>query len=65
MREEATLHWRRDALALREINIETAQQNDNPIIHLNRVGIVKAEEIMPGIFIGLPGNCLVQPKKGT
>jgi len=27
-----------------------------------RVGIVKAEETMPGVFIG---NCLVKPEKGT
>jgi len=32
------------------------------IISSKRVGIVKAEETMPGIFIG---NCLVKPKKST
>jgi len=32
------------------------------IINSNRVGIIKAEETMPGIFIG---NCLIKPEKGT
>jgi len=32
------------------------------IISSNRVGIVKAEETMPGIFIE---NCLIKPDKGT
>jgi len=32
------------------------------IISSKRVGIVKAEETMPGVFIG---NCLVKPEKDT
>jgi len=67
--QEATSHWRRDikTSALHEINLKTAKQNNysshnQAIISSKRVEIVKAEETMPGIFIG---NCLVKPKKST